>query len=311
MQIEVLRYFLEVVEQGSVRRAADTMNITPSAISRHIGVLENIVGAPLFERRARGMAVTAEGLILTKYARRMVNNMDLVKEAIDEIRNLKSGAVRIHAIEAVASSLLYPTIQEFLKNHLGISIEVDIAGRDNADVLHSVVSDKADIGIMYRLGINSELHYEAEFETRLVLVASPGHPLGGRSSISATEVATVRLAGLGASAATRRLTEDGLLSLGVKPEYTLVVDSFEMAKEFARTGVGVTILPEIAVRNECAAGSLVAIPFQEASLGRIRSAICTHKGRSLPKAAQAFLKALTTAALSGHVAGAPRVSSPE
>lgn len=303
MHISVLRYFLEVVEKGSVRRAAETMNITPSAISRHIGILEGRVGAPLFERRARGMALTAEGQIFTKYARRMVSNLDLVRDAVEEIKGLRSGTVRIHAIEAVASTLLCPAIREFLKQHSGISIEVDIAGRDNNAVLHSLLTDKADIGIMYRLSLNTELQYEADFETPFVVVASPEHPFAQMKDISALELNDTPIAGLGPSSATRRLTEEALRSVDARPNYTLTVDSFEMAKQFARTGVGITVLPEIAIRDDCESGTLVAIPFRECALRHVRSAVCTHRGRTLPKAAQAFVQSLKLFAANANSRG--------
>jgi DNA-binding transcriptional LysR family regulator len=292
MQITVLRYFLEVIEQGSVRGAAERMNITPSAISRHIGILERTVGAPLFERKPRGMALTVEGEILSKYAKRMVSNIDLVKSAVEEIKGLRRGVIRIFAIEAVASNILYPAIREFLSLHPGISFEVEVIARDNSDVLHALLRDEADIGIMYKLNLNPDIDYLCEFETPFSVIAAPDHPLALLSSLSVRDLDGHVLAGLSPSSATRRVTEEAMRSAGVKVDYTMTVNSFEMAKEFARTGVGVSVLPEIAVRREQEAGTLVAIPVTEWSLRHIRCAICTHSGNVQTKAAKAFLDTL-------------------
>jgi DNA-binding transcriptional LysR family regulator len=292
MQITVLRYFLEVIEQGSIRSAAVRMNITPSAISRHIRILERMVGASLFERMPRGMALTVEGEIFAKYAKRMVSNVDLIKSAIEEIKGLRRGVIRIFAIEAVASSVLYPAIRNFMQSHEGITFEVEIIARNNNDVLHALLREEADIGIMYKLNINPEIEYVREFETPFSVIVAPDHPLASQTSLSVRDLAGLMLAGLSPSSATRRISEEAMRAAGVQCDYGLVVNSFEMAKEFARTGSGVAILPEIAVRREQEQGTLVAIPLSEWSLRHIRCAVCTNAGSIQTRAVEAFLTAL-------------------
>ncbi len=292
MQIDVLRYFLEVVEQGSIRGAAEEVNITPSAISRHISILERTLGASLFERKPRGMMLTAEGEILAKYAKRIVSNMDFVQNAIAEMKGLRRGVIRVSAIESVASNILYPAIRTFMLEHTGIEFEVDIVARNNNDVLHALLRDEADIGIMYKLNLNPDIQYLNEFETPFAVIASPEHALASRDELSVKDLTGVSLAGLSPSSATRRITEQAMLTAGVQVDYTMIVNSFEMAKEFARTGAGVAILPEVAVRRENEAGTLVSIPLSEWSLRHIRCATCTHKGNVPLKAVSAFLKIL-------------------
>jgi DNA-binding transcriptional LysR family regulator len=292
MRLEVLRYFLEVARLGSIRKAADRVNITPSAVSRHIAILERMVGAPLFERRAGGMVLTVEGEILQKYALRTVNNVDLVKSAVAEIRGLQSGTVRVFAIEIAASSVLYPTIREFLSDHAGVSFQVEVITRDNNDVVHALFRDEADIGIMYKLNPNSDLEYIAEFETPFAVIATPTHPVAAQKEVSLSELSGTAVATLSPSNATRRIMEKTLEAAGLKLDYRLAVNSIEMAKQFAQTGMGVAVLPAIAARPECAAGTLVAIPLSEWTLQRVRVALCTHRGRTLSNTAKAVLDLL-------------------
>ena len=294
MQLTVLRYFLEVAEHGSVRSAADSMNITASAISRHIAILEKSVGSPLFERRPRGMVLTEEGKILSKYARRMIGNMDLVKSAVDEIKGLRRGVVRVAAIEAAASSIVYPAIREFVATYTDINFEVEIISRDNVDVLHSLFRGEADIGVFFKLNQNADVRYLAEFETPIMLVVSPNHPLAKRAIVSVEDLRGLPVGGLSSCTYTRRITDQALNPFGIKLDYTLTVNSIQLAKEFARTGAGVTILPEIAVRRECAHGSLIAIPVNEWSMLHMRSAICCFRDAVLSKAAHAFVGTLNT-----------------
>jgi DNA-binding transcriptional LysR family regulator len=250
------------------------------------------VGALLFERRPRGMVLTPEGEILRKYAMRTVSNFDVVKSAVDEIRGLRRGLVRIYAIEAVTSGVLNPAIREYLSDHVGISFEVEVITRDNNDVIHGLLRDQTDIGIMYKLNVNSDIEYLAEFETPFAAIMSPSHPLASKEKLSIRELAGTPVAALHPSSATRRLIEEAMRATSTQLDYTLVVNSFEMAKEFARTSVGVTILPAISARLESKVGSLVTVPLSEWTLNRVRATICKHRGRPLAKAEQSFVDLL-------------------
>ncbi len=292
MKLEVLRYFLEVGQEGSIRKASERMNITPSALSRHITMLEHMVGAELFERRSRGMLLTAEGHILKKYALRTVNNVDFVKSAVEEIRGLRSGVIKVAAIEIVASSLLFPAIREFQGLHPGVTFQVEVITKENDDTVHSLFKGQVDIGMMYKIKPISELDYCAEFETPFSVIAHPSHPLAAKKEVSTADLVGIPIASLSISNATRKITEKALASSGIKLDYMLQVNSIEMSKEFALTGMGVTVLPSIAARMECAKGSLVAIPLSEWALRSVRVALCTHRGHALSKVATLFLESL-------------------
>lgn len=292
MKLEVLRYFLEVDQEGSIRKASERVNITPSALSRHITLLEHMVGAPLFERRSRGMTLTTEGKILKKYALRTINNVDFVKSAVEEIRGLRSGVVRVAAIEILASSLIFPAIRNFQTLYPGATFEVEIITRDNDDAIHSLFRDQVDIGVMYKFNPISELDYFAEFETPFAVIAAPDHPLAAKSEVSTADLVGVPIATLAQHNATRKVTERALATSGIELDYMLQVNCIEMAKEFALTGMGITVLPSIAARLECAKGTLVAIPLTDWSLRRVSVALCAHKGHKMSTMATSFLDLL-------------------
>ncbi|HSV81125.1 MAG TPA: LysR family transcriptional regulator [Ramlibacter sp.] len=292
MKLEVLRYFLEVGQEGSIRKASERMNITPSALSRHIATLEHMVGAELFERKSKGMTLTDEGRILTKYAMRTVSGVDMVRSAVEEIRGLRSGVVKVAAIEIVASSLLFPAIHEFRSRFPGVTFQVEIITKENDDTVHALFKGQADIGIMYKLNPVAEIDYQSEFETPFAVIAAPDHPLAARSEVSLKDLAGVPIATLGRHNATRRLLERTLAAQGYELDYMLRVNSIEMSKEFAQTGMGVTILPSLAVRLEVARGTLKAIPLSDWALQRVRCGICTHEGQPLSCTAASFLELL-------------------
>jgi len=173
-----------------------------------------------------------------------------------------------------------------------VSFQVEIITRDNIDVVHGLSQDQTDIGVMYKLNPVSELDYCAEFETPFAVIAAPHHPLAQKKEIAVRNSPAMQWRRSERSNATRRILEKALTSAGVEIDYTLQVNSIEMAKEFASTGMGVTVLPAMAAQVECANGSLVAIPLSDWSLRRVRVGLCTHRGHELSKTAQTFLDLL-------------------
>ncbi|HSW18931.1 MAG TPA: LysR family transcriptional regulator [Ramlibacter sp.] len=292
MKLEVLRYFLEVGQEGSIRKASERMHITPSALSRHIATLEHMVGAELFERKSKGMTLTDEGEILKKYAMRTVSGVDMVRSAVEEIRGLRSGVIKVAAIEIVAASLLFPAIHEFRSRFPGVTFHVEIITKENDDTTHALFRGQADVGIMYKLNPVAEMEYQAEFETPFAVITAPDHPLAARTEVSLQDLRGVPIATLGAHNATRRLVERTMAAQGIDLDYMLRVNSIEMSKEFARTGMGVTILPALAVRLEVARGTLKAIPLSDWALQRVRCGICTHAAHPLSRNTASFLELL-------------------
>jgi DNA-binding transcriptional LysR family regulator len=144
-----------------------------------------------------------------------------------------------------------------------------------------------------KLNVDSDIEYPADFDPPFAAIMSSSHPLASKETLSMRELAGTRVAALHPSSATRQLIERALRAAATELDYTLVVvNSIEMAKEFSRTGAGVTVLPAISVWSECKAGSMAAVPLSEWSLNRVRTTICTKRGRLLNRAEQRFIDLL-------------------
>jgi DNA-binding transcriptional LysR family regulator len=292
VQLASFRYFLKVAECRSVRQAADRVHITPSAVSRHIATLENVIGSPLFERRRPGMVLTPEGEILQRYAEKIISDIESAKSAASDIKGLKRGVIRVFAMEAIVEGVLHPAMRDFKLRNPDVIVAVEVISKANRQVSHALARGEAEIGIMYKISLSPDIESLAEFDTPFSVIAAPGHPLANRSVIFVADLADTAVAALSASTATRRITEGAMRSNGVVLHYVVTVNSFEMAKAFARTGVGVTILPTISVKRECEAGELVAIPLGDWNLRRTRTTICALRGQDLSNAAKEFVATL-------------------
>jgi DNA-binding transcriptional LysR family regulator len=99
-----IRYFREVTLRGSIKQAAESLNIAPSAISRQVQGLEDELSVKLFERGARGMNLTSAGHLLYRYAVESQTRLDRVRAQVEEFDSLQRGHVRIATVEGLLAS---------------------------------------------------------------------------------------------------------------------------------------------------------------------------------------------------------------
>lgn len=113
--LRFLHYIDEVARSGSIRQAAERLHVAASAVNRRLIDIEDELGAPIFERLPRGMRLTAAGELFIQYIRERGAALDQVRSAIEDLKGLRRGLVRITASQALAPEFLrrrYPTSSE-------------------------------------------------------------------------------------------------------------------------------------------------------------------------------------------------------
>ncbi|MGB3430449.1 LysR family transcriptional regulator [Achromobacter sp.] len=119
-----LRAFLAVLDQGSLGKAADKLSLTQPALSRIVKRLEAAVGEPLFERHSGGMRLTAYGKALAPHAQLLCREEKIARDEMNRMRGLAAGALRL-GVTAGASALFIPkALEAFLEKWPGIAIDV-------------------------------------------------------------------------------------------------------------------------------------------------------------------------------------------
>ena len=124
MQMQQLRYFLAVVEQGGFTRAAQQLGRTQQAVSKALRLLEEDLGVRLLDREAGGPRPTAFGLLLLDFARRVTRDESEFRARLQQVQSAARGEVRIGASVTVAASLVTPATEQMLAAHRGIGVSV-------------------------------------------------------------------------------------------------------------------------------------------------------------------------------------------
>ena len=142
-----LRYFQVAAEFKSVRRAAEALNISASALSRQIAGLEQSLDVTLFERLPRGLRMTSAGEILLYHVARSFQEVSRAFSQIDALKGLRRGHIKVAAVESAARGVLATGLSAFWKKHQNVEVSVKVVG--NLEALRLLEKGEADLGLAF------------------------------------------------------------------------------------------------------------------------------------------------------------------
>ncbi|GLR89942.1 LysR family transcriptional regulator [Bradyrhizobium iriomotense] len=254
-----LRYVDQVARSGSIQSAAREMNIAASAINRQILLLERDLGVTLFERVTGGMRLTPAGDALVALTRRWRSDERRAKAELKQLQGVNQGHVRLVAMDSHVNGFLPRFVSELNERHPRISLEIQIAGTDEAQA--ALLSGAADLIAAFNLNPHREIHVLWRRELPFGCVVAPNHPLARRKTTSMQEVAGYPFVLQNKALAIRRYLEarhGWLLS-----EKTIETNSLQLVKRLAGSGNYVAFTSELDAAPELVSGALVFVPVRD------------------------------------------------
>ncbi|GAB3629414.1 LysR family transcriptional regulator [Pandoraea terrae] len=283
-----LRYLFEAVQCGTIRAAADRLDIAPSAVSRQIALLEAELALPLIERHKRGVYLTQAGRLLIEYYREQRAHQQDLLAKLQEVRGLRRGHIRLALGEGFVSDLMGAPLQSFCQRYPDIALTLDLAGTN--EVVRQVAEDDADIGLVYHPPAEPKIVSRAQVQQPLHVIVAPGSPLLTRPApLTFAALEGVPLALMHGAYGTRQLMEMAEFSEKLRLAPTVTTNSISVLKHFVRAGLGATFLPAFAISQEIEAKQLFAIPIDHPLLASAEAHLITRVGRRLSGAANRLL----------------------
>src|SRR3989440_12895195 len=164
--LRFLRSVDEVARAGSIRRAAEQLHVTASAVNRRVMDLEEELGAALFERRPRGMRLTAAGELFVRYIREQTGDVERMKSQIEDLKGLRRGTVRIACSQALALDFLPREIAAFRTRHPLVSFNVRVLDPEQA--MTALATYEVDLGVGFRPPFLSNFQPLMSLQPRIV-----------------------------------------------------------------------------------------------------------------------------------------------
>lgn len=286
-----LRYFYEAVASGSLRGAAEKLQVEPSVLSRQIQLLEADLGVQLLERRGRGVTPTDAALVVVAHCKERFSSEEALLAQLDELNGLQRGEVRLVAGEGFIAHLLAPVLEEFCADYPGVNISLDLANA--SDAVRLVVQDHAHIGLALSPPPQEHTQVMASRKQPLCAIVWPGHPLTDSVKPPSLKEATVHTHGLMSQGfGLRQLVQLAAFSENITVEPAFTSNSIAVLKHYVQARAGITFLSTSAVTAETTAGSLVALPMRNAVMAQAEARLIVRRGRPLSFAAQQLIQSI-------------------
>jgi DNA-binding transcriptional LysR family regulator len=259
-----IRYFREVTDCGSIKQAAASLRIAPSAISRQVQAIEEELSVRLFERGARGMVLTAAGRLLYRYAVENRNQLDGIRVKVQEFDTMRRGQVKFATVEGMLANFLSNFVIDLSADYPGISVSITVMG--SRDVAEMVGRNDVDLGLVFGRAPRRDLIELARMRQSLCLIVSPHHPLANRDSCSVKDLAGLRVVAPDPSFGIRQEVDRACANAKVRLEICNETNSLAFAQTLAARTDLATFLPRDTAMPAIDAGLLVAVPLRDKRL---------------------------------------------
>ncbi len=286
-----LRYFLAVVEHGSVQAAAREISISASAIDRQILLLEADMGVALFERQPRGMRQTAAGEMLLTLAKRWKTDLQRTKTEISQLEGLHHGRLKLIAMDSHANGLLPHLIGALNREYSGISLEIKFATPDEA--LQMLIQDEADLAVVFNLPARSPVHAFWSAQLPLGCVVQNEHALAGKQSLCLRDAVEWPLVVQSRALSIRRHLEQAHPWLYTDTKAPLTTNSLQLLKNLVCAGNHIAVTSELDVAPEILERKVRFIPLTDKSLRPQTIGVAFSANRTLSGIARVAAKLIS------------------
>ncbi len=291
-QLTPLQFIDAVVRAGSMRKAADGLALTSTALNRRVLALEAELGVPIFERLPRGVRLSTAGELLIYHLRGQAADLEKLKGQIADLAGQRRGHVSIACSQAFLPFFLPDEIGRYRREHPGVTFSVRVRDRTAAE--SALVEHDADLALIFEPVRLSEVQVLGSARQGIHAVMAEDHPLARQDKVRLRDCAAFPVGLPTAQYGVRNLIDLALLKSSVTLRVALDADHFEFLRRYPGQEELITFqipigLPVVGVEG------VVSRPVDIRDVPEGRLYLCQLKGRALPVAAAKFAAQLAGA----------------
>ena len=251
--------FSEAAAAASFTRAADTLHVTPAAVSFQIKQLEDMTGFALFERIGRAAALTEAGEQLLGYARVVLQALTDADQALMALRGVIGGRVTLGAV-STAKYIVPHVLARFQAAAPGITITLKFGNRQV--IAQALEHGEIDLAVMGQPEDDGAVMATPFAAHPSVIIAAPDHRLLAAPRLEMADLAGEALIAREDGSGTRRLMAAACLAAGVTPRVGMTTDSNETIKQAVMAGMGIAVISRHTIGLELALGLVRLLPVE-------------------------------------------------
>jgi DNA-binding transcriptional LysR family regulator len=234
-----IRVFVAVARHLSFSRAAETLSLTPPAVTMQIRELETQIGLPLFDREGRNVSLTITGEYFLVYARKILATLKDAEDMVAKFKKVQTGRIVIGMV-STAQYFVPPLLGRFCKDHPGVEVSLSIGNRQT--LVEQLQRNEVDLAVMGRPSKELATRAEPFAAHPLVFVAAPDHPLVQLGHVHAQALAGYNFIVREPGSGTRAVLEEYFERHSLTPHITMEMSGNETIKQAVMADMGISLL---------------------------------------------------------------------
>jgi DNA-binding transcriptional LysR family regulator len=289
MHVETLGIFCDLADSRSFSKTAEKHLLSQSAISQQLAQLELLHRCQLVTRKKRPIELTSAGRLFYGAAKDILERYDQLKSELSTLQARTENRINVAAIFSIGMHSLPDYVKKFMVSYPKVNVHIEYLSAER--IYEQVLSGEIDVGIVAVPKKDKRLEvYDFEDEP-LLLACSPKHPLAGEAEVDIHKLQFERLIAFEKEVPTRVWIDAILARYNTPVRPVMEFDNIETIKRALEINAGISILPEPAIVQEVASGTLKAVPFANERLVR-PTGIIVRKGRALSQAGRYYIELL-------------------
>jgi DNA-binding transcriptional LysR family regulator len=251
LDVRRLKVLREVAACGSFSAAAEALSFTQSAISQQVAALERETGTQLVERSPRGIRLTDAGHTLVNHADVILGRIEDAEEELAAIAGLRGGRLRLACFQSAGATVVPRAVAEFHERHPDVELSM-VEIEEPAAVLAALKAGEVDLALVYDFEpmpttFDGEVDMTHLIDDPYDVIVPKGHRLAEKRSVTLSDLEEDPWVASTLTCGCRQITERACQDAGFKPRVAFECDETMAAQALVAAGVGVTILPRLAL----------------------------------------------------------------
>ena len=280
-------HFIDVIARaGSIRKAAEALAITSTALNRRVLALEEELGVPIFERLPRGVRLSTAGELLVTHLRNQASDFERLRSQLADLAGARRGHVSIACSQALLPFFLPEQIGRYRRDHPGVTFAVHL--RDRAAAEAALVDHDADLALIFEPIRLSEVQILASVRQQIHAVMAADHPLAARETVRLRDCAAYPVGLPTTQYGVRALIDLALVRFSIRLRTVLESDSFDFLRRYPAQEQLISFQIPIGLPADGNVEGVTSRPVDIRDIPEGRLYLCQLKGRTLPVAAAKF-----------------------
>ena len=291
MDIDSLRAFISVVDNGSFSLAAKQLFITQPAVSKRISSLENHLNHSLFDRVAREVFLTQAGEALLPKARAILQSISDTERNIRELSGEINGRLKVATSHHIGLHHLPPILREFASQHRNVNLQFEFLDSEQAN--EKILRGACELAIVtIATNLEPSLRAQTLWQDKLSFVCGPHHDLASRTHLSLQELSEYPAILPGLNTITGKKVKQCFDQAELPLSINMTTNYLETIKMIVSVGLGWSVLPTTMVDDQLIN---ISVKHKDEPVNLSRElGVISHKNRTLGNAARAFYATLCT-----------------